>query len=428
MLHRRRQEKSAQRRRLRSCLPPRRWASSLITSARKMSTDDGIHSMHADVLDANPESADDRQRLVDELKERGNLAVKAKRWAESEALYSKAIEVGPTHALYSNRSMARLNLKKYELAVLDADECIALDGDFAKGYYRKACAHEKLKEYGPAYDAYKGCLSKTKKETARQKKEYAKMETASEDCYKKVCKQMRSGKVTVDTSAIERGASEVTVSAPGPSGFGDAEGARKDRAAKLDPSVTTEGDSEAGEMKGYKIVNGKKTSYFHNELTDEAKALLAVNAGPKKLDAAAVAAEAERVAAAGGGSAWNTAKTFEEKDMTKWSKDRLTAMVKNVDFEFEFEGMPGATLKFKKAKSVGGDASTPVIRGTKRYLFDLNIAVSWCDIKGLFRAPHWFTGLFGVFSLFRARFAQRDRQQDMHDDSFQFTVFREICG
>ena len=32
----------------------------------------------------------------------------------------------------------------------------ALDGEFAKGYYRKACAHEKLKEYGPAYDAYKG--------------------------------------------------------------------------------------------------------------------------------------------------------------------------------------------------------------------------------------------------------------------------------
>lgn len=48
------------------------------------------------------------------------------------------------------------------------------------------------------------------------------------------------------------------------------------------PMPSGAGDDPAS-MRGYKIVNGKKTSYFHTELTDEAKALLEKNAGPKKI-------------------------------------------------------------------------------------------------------------------------------------------------
>ena len=43
------------------------------------------------------------------------------------------------------------------------------------------------------------------------------------------------------------------------------------------------GDADAASMRGYKIVDGKKTSYFHTELSDEARALLEKNSGPKKL-------------------------------------------------------------------------------------------------------------------------------------------------
>ena len=47
--------------------------------------------------------------------------------------------------------------------------------------------------------------------------------------------------------------------------------------------------ADAASMRGYKIVNGKKTSYFHTELSDDAKALLEKNSGPKRVatDAAA---------------------------------------------------------------------------------------------------------------------------------------------
>ena len=147
--------------------------------------------------------------------------------------------------------------------------------------------------------------------------------------YKKVCKQMREGKVTVDTSSIERDETAPSA-APKPTAGagGEATAAREERAKKMD-TVVAEGE-EGGDMKGYKMVNGKKTSYFHTELTDEAKQLLAANAGPKKLDASALAEMEASKAAAGGGSAWNSAKTFEEKDMTKWSKQRLEALVAQV--------------------------------------------------------------------------------------------------
>ena len=127
-----------------------------------MSTEE-INAMHSDVLSASPESDEDKARLVDEVKERGNLAFKAKRWEEADVLYSKAIDTAATHALFSNRAMVRINRKQYAAAVLDADECIKLDPQFAKGYYRKATALEKQRQYGPAYDAYTLCLGKTKK-------------------------------------------------------------------------------------------------------------------------------------------------------------------------------------------------------------------------------------------------------------------------
>ena len=76
--------------------------------------------------------------------------------------------------------------------------------------------------------------------------------------------------------------------------FMGCDGESEDEAAKPDAEAPEEVESvaegeEGGDMKGYKMVNGKKTSYFHTELTEEAKQLLAANAGPKKLDASALA-------------------------------------------------------------------------------------------------------------------------------------------
>lgn len=77
------------------------------------------------------------------------------------------------------------------------------------------------------------------------------------------------------------------------------------------------------EMKGYKkTADGRVTTYFNNELTDEAKALIG-DIAPKRLEPATAGAGAGVGEEGGGGAAagsnvsvWNKAGTWESRDMT----------------------------------------------------------------------------------------------------------------
>lgn len=88
------------------------------------------------------------------------------------------------------------------------------------------------------------------------------------------------------------------------------------------PATTTasssgsSGGETGSEMKGYKkTADGRLTTYFNNDLSEEAKALIG-DIAPKKLEPAAAAPGAE---GAGGNaaSAWNKAGTWESRDMTR---------------------------------------------------------------------------------------------------------------
>lgn len=66
----------------------------------------------------------------------------AKNWPEAFASFSEAIRLHPRSAVYhSNRSMAALKMKQYDVALEDALHSIEMDGMYSKGYCRagKAC-------------------------------------------------------------------------------------------------------------------------------------------------------------------------------------------------------------------------------------------------------------------------------------------------
>mmetsp|Transcript_36348 Transcript_36348/g.45441 ORF Transcript_36348/g.45441 Transcript_36348/m.45441 type:complete len:138 (-) Transcript_36348:60-473(-) len=103
-------------------------------------------AQHNDVLTVEPQTDDERERLVEEIKRRGNAAFKVRSLPEAVMLYSRAIELHPKMiALWSNRSMAQAGMGKFKEAKEDAEECIKLDEGWAKGYYRKAQACSGLK-------------------------------------------------------------------------------------------------------------------------------------------------------------------------------------------------------------------------------------------------------------------------------------------
>jgi len=71
-----------------------------------------------------------------------------------------------------------------------------------------------------------------------------------------------------------------------------------------------------------------QTTFFNNDLDDEAKALIG-DIRPKKIDDIEGDVPAANVIA--GSSVWNTAGTWEERSMTAWGKDKLTELLVGVE-------------------------------------------------------------------------------------------------
>ena len=94
-----------------------------------------------------------------DLKAKGNTAFAAKDFPNAIELFTQAIELDPqNHVLYSNRSACHASLKEFKAAVEDADNCIQIKGDWAKGYSRKGAALHGLGDLQGACDAYEKCL------------------------------------------------------------------------------------------------------------------------------------------------------------------------------------------------------------------------------------------------------------------------------
>jgi hypothetical protein len=133
--------------------------------------------------------------------------------------------------------------------------------------------------------------------------------------------------------------------------------------------------SKSDAVRGYKIVNGKKTSYFHNELSEEAKNLIG-DIAPKKLDV--VPMETPPSSDGNGASAWNKAGTWEEKDLTNWAKTTLQEHIEQANYVLpDSSPAPGAKVTVSKVTTVDGHASCALARGKKRYIYEFMVKLEW---------------------------------------------------
>lgn len=101
---------------------------------------------------------------------------------------------------------------------------------------------------------------------------------------------------------------------------------------------------------------------------------------PQALDSSAVPSEEAPKPQAG--SIWNSAGTWEEKDVTEVAQRTLKERLSG----FEIADVDGGTLELLSVDSVEGDASKPVIRGKLRYMFDFSFKVKfifrWMESSG----------------------------------------------
>lgn len=311
---------------------------------------------HADVMGEEPTTDDAKLRLVEEVKNRAKGAFTQKDMVSAEMLYGKAISLldsipGKAEAaLYSNRSMVRLNLSKVEESLADANKCLAIDPKFVKAYHRKAQALIRLNDWDdaiatanagleiePTNKSFHEVIEKANKDKEKDAEEKANLKRDAQDV-----------RVELHNASTSRQANQ--------------------QPAKKEKKENGEDDSS---MRGYKTTaDGKKTSFFHTEISDEAKQMIA-EAGfgkPQKLDTPVEDSQAK-----GGGATWNQAGTYEELLKMKYVKEELPKALIGASF-----GLPrGGSVAVKDVVDIAGDASVTIARGKRKHLLDLTFAVEF---------------------------------------------------
>lgn len=323
---------------------------------------------------------------MEEIKSRAkSILGSTKNFKEALALYSKAIEVFPAEStLYGNRSMCNLGVNDKKAALADANKAIELDPSYAKAYYRKAMADIALEQYEDAYVA----LQENKKLAPDDKSVSAQITKVQGFLDKKAAS---GAEVVVPKSVISTARNTIKID-PTPKATTPVS-TPKTVTSKPTETIVEKDTGVGGSMKGYKITSdGKKTSYFTNELDEKTKELIG-DIRPKKIDAA----PAPVVDTSKSGSAWNSAGTFESKNVTPWCTEYLEKLIGAVDFTvprvFPHPAASAANsaastlsqematldihIQVTKVKSITGDASTLFNRNKKKYIYDFTADCEW---------------------------------------------------
>lgn len=316
-------------------------------------------NVHSDVLNANPEDAEGKSRLLNELKNRGKNAAKATRWPECELLYTKCTELAPSDATcWGNRSMALLKMGRAEGALSDADRALIEDPDWSKGYFRRGQALTALKRYR---DAHRAFVAGGEKEGAGTSKAFAKAAAKALESAEKADADADVPPLedaTAKRLAAERVVERVEV---------------KEEDVPTAATTATKGNAGAPKIRGYKLnAEGKKTTFFNHDQTEEERALIG-DIAPKQVEAAAAGATAD--SGNSNVSAWNHAGTWEEKSLTPWSKQRLTEVLMAASFTIP-DGS-GFSIEVVDVKNLEGDAQKGVSRAKTWHMFEFSFDVEW---------------------------------------------------
>jgi len=130
-----------------------------LTEHRNADTLKRLQEAEKALKEATEEAYVDTDKSAEE-KELGNAAFKGQKYPEAVAHYSEALKRGPAkvnpeaYKLFSNRAACYTKLGAWNEGLKDADECIRLAPDFAKGYSRKGHLQFFMKEFDKAMTTY----------------------------------------------------------------------------------------------------------------------------------------------------------------------------------------------------------------------------------------------------------------------------------
>jgi hypothetical protein len=255
---------------------------------------------------------------------------------------------------------------KFREALDDADASVKVDASWVKGYYRQALAHVGLKQFEQAEESLQKILKLDPNNKA------AKLELGKMDKRKAEYAAVR--KLEAEQEALRQEENKPQIISKK-----IVENPQKAPAA---PGKKKGSKEEDLSMKGYRtLADGRKTTFFNRELSEEDKALLAKNAGPKQVASTEDIAKQEAKLQKDGASAWNQGGTFEERTMTEWAVKRIKELVNGLEVSVPVVDGDGDVLeeplKVVELADLEGDASITFTRGKKRHIFDFSFVAKW---------------------------------------------------
>lgn len=353
-------------------------------------------SPHADVLSVvinETTSSHQRETLYLELQRRSKAAVEAKQWPDAVTLYNKALECctaaqAPEEApcqhhlpstkatLHANISLCLGKMNRWTEAVTHAKQSVEIDPSYVKGWYRLGQAQSAVKDFKEAVAAFEKAISIEPQNTVLSK-ELEKSKTALDSQPKEEEVAENNEPPDAITAALATSDVNSKSKTTTKSSNDDVEMTFMDTTKVGTADLNTDGFTKSDHIKGYKIVNGKKTSYFHNELSEDAAKLIG-DIAPKKLDPS-VAELANSAAVEQGTSAWNKAGTWEEKNCTAWAIETITEQLMKLTYTLPSSSpAPNGVISICKVDlQKSSHASVAAVRGKKRYIYELDITVHW---------------------------------------------------
>jgi tetratricopeptide (TPR) repeat protein len=332
------------------------------------------------LLRVQPTTPENKLKLVEEIKSRAKGCIGSRSFPVAIQLYTKAIDVladgtdsAASAILRANRSMCYLSINNAALALEDASEAEKLDPTYIKTFYRKAAALKALGRFAEAKEAIQRGLHAKPDDKEMQgllakiESDLASKGSASSGSSAAAVKPART---TVKTGTA--GSSSTTATKPSASANKGSETSSADNAEEDD-------DENLGNVRGYKkTADGRVTTFFNNDLDETAKKLIG-DIAPKKLEAVAPSA-AVATGTTNGTSVWNSAGTYEERQLSPWASAELKRSLGALAAHIASPGVPGvqsADLCVAEVENVTGDAQVTMVRGKKKHLADYCADIKW---------------------------------------------------
>jgi hypothetical protein len=342
-------------------------------------------SPHADVLMASiPEDAHARMAFREELLRRAKGAVQTGNYyPDAIALYEKALEMkddsntnNNTAIVHANLSLCYGKIHNWDRAMQHAQTSTEIDPSYTKAWYRLAQAQAQFNDHQHIASAIEAMQTAIRLEpnNAALVKELQKLQQQTSATTTTTAKNNNTRTTTTSASVPARTKTSLHISKTTPS----------QSVLKQDNENKEEQDEDtlfkpSEPVRGYKIVNGKKTSYFHHELSEETKQLIG-DIAPKKLDVTTTidTSTDTSTTTTSTHSAWNQAQTWEEKDCTEWAKRTFIETVLALQPDnHDTSHNPLWSVTSVQVEPTS-HASIVTSRGKKRYLYEFtNVQITW---------------------------------------------------